>query len=69
MPSTSEVFGLIGELRAEGATILLVEQLAYRALALADRAYVLQTGRCVLSGPAAQVAGDRRLEAAYLGGL
>ena len=62
-----QVFELIAELWQEGVTILLVEQLAYRALELADRAYVLQTGRCVLSGAAAEVASDPRLEAAYLG--
>jgi branched-chain amino acid transport system ATP-binding protein len=62
-----QVFELIAELRQEGVTILLVEQLAYRALDLADRAYVLQTGRRVLSGAASAVARDPGLEAAYLG--
>jgi ABC-type branched-subunit amino acid transport system ATPase component len=62
-----QVFELVAELRAEGMSILLVEQLAYRALELADRAYVLRAGRCVLSGTGQQVAQDARLEQAYLG--
>jgi branched-chain amino acid transport system ATP-binding protein len=63
-----QVFDLLSALRAEGLTILLVEQLAYRALELADRAYVLRGGRCVLEGAARELARDPRLESAYLGG-
>ena len=51
----------------EGTTILLVEQNARRALALASRAYVLETGRMVVDGPAAALAADPRIRAAYLG--
>jgi ABC-type branched-subunit amino acid transport system ATPase component len=62
-----QVFDLVAALRREGVTVLLVEQLAYRALEMADRAYVLQTGHCVLTGLSAEVLKDPRLEAAYLG--
>ena len=62
-----EIFGVIARLNAEGATILLVEQNARRALALASRAYVLETGRVVVSGPARELAADPRIRAAYLG--
>jgi branched-chain amino acid transport system ATP-binding protein len=48
-------------------TILLVEQNVNAALAIADRAYVLETGRIVLSGPSATLAGDPRVREAYLG--
>lgn len=61
------VFEEIAALRASGTTILLVEQLASRALALADRAVVLQHGRVVLEGPAADLADDPMVRAAYLG--
>ena len=62
-----EIFGVIARLHAEGTTILLVEQNARRALALASRAYVLETGRMVVDGPAAALAADPRIRAAYLG--
>jgi len=62
-----EIFGVIACLNAEGTTILLVEQNARRALALASRAYVLETGRMVVDGPAAALAADPRIRAAYLG--
>ena len=54
-------------IREEGISVLLVEQNARLALALADRAYVLDHGRCALSGRAADIAGDPRVVAAYLG--
>ena len=54
-------------IREEGISVLLVEQNAKLALALADRAYVLEHGRCALSGRAADIAGDPRVVAAYLG--
>ncbi len=63
-----EIFAIIAGLRADGTTILLVEQNASAALDVADHAYVLETGRIVLSGPAAQVAADPAVAAAYLGG-
>jgi branched-chain amino acid transport system ATP-binding protein len=54
-------------LRDDSLTILLVEQNARAALAIADRAYVLETGRVTLSGPAAEIQADRRVREAYLG--
>jgi branched-chain amino acid transport system ATP-binding protein len=63
----TEVFRIIRELAAEGTTILLVEQMANQALAIADRAYVLETGTITAEGPAATVRDDPRVKAAYLG--
>ena len=63
-----EIFSIIADLRREGTTILLVEQNASAALEVADYAYVLETGRIVLEGPAAEVARDPAVVAAYLGG-
>jgi len=63
-----EIFSIIAALKAEGTTILLVEQNASAALDIADHAYVLETGLIVLSGPAAEVARDPGVAAAYLGG-
>ena len=63
-----EIFAIIAALKADGTTILLVEQNASAALDVADQAYVLETGRIVLSGPATQVAQDPAVAAAYLGG-
>ena len=62
-----DVFQILAELKAEGATILLVEQNARRALDLADHAYVLEQGRIVDGGPAAQLRHDPRIVEAYLG--
>jgi branched-chain amino acid transport system ATP-binding protein len=59
---------VILRIRARGTAILMVEQNARQALALADRAYVLETGRIVLEGPAANLARDPRVQHAYLGG-
>ena len=59
---------VIRRIRASGTAILMVEQNARQALRLADRAYVLETGRIVLSGPARELAGDPRVQHAYLGG-
>jgi branched-chain amino acid transport system ATP-binding protein len=58
---------VIRALRDDSLTILLVEQNARAALAIADRAYVLETGRVTLSGPAAEIQADRRVREAYLG--
>ncbi|MDT7953293.1 MAG: ABC transporter ATP-binding protein [Acetobacteraceae bacterium] len=63
-----EIFGIVGSLKSEGTTILLVEQNASAALEIADEAYVLETGRVVLSGAASVVAEDPGVVAAYLGG-
>ncbi len=62
-----EVFRILSILKARGITMLLVEQLAYRALAVADTAYVIEHGRIQLSGPAADLVKDPRVRAAYLG--
>lgn len=62
-----QIFDVIARLRAEGITILLVEQMAAQALALADRAYVLEGGRITLEGPAARVREDPAVIRAYLG--
>ncbi len=63
----AEVFEVVQALAAEGVTILLVEQMATKALAVADRAYVLEAGAVTRSGPAAELARDPGLRAAYLG--
>jgi branched-chain amino acid transport system ATP-binding protein len=63
-----EIFAILVALKREGTTILIVEQNASAALEVADHAYVLETGRIVLSGPAAEVAADPAVIAAYLGG-
>jgi branched-chain amino acid transport system ATP-binding protein len=64
----SALFDSLGWLiREEGVAVLLVEQNAKLALTLADRAYVLEQGRCDLTGRAADIAGDPRVVAAYLG--
>ena len=63
-----QIFGVIREIKREGATLLLVEQNAYQALAVADRAYVLETGRIVLQGPAAELRDSPEVKRAYLGG-
>ncbi|MGE5599634.1 MAG: ABC transporter ATP-binding protein [Bacteroidota bacterium] len=63
-----EIFSIIGEINAAGTTILLVEQNAHMALSIAHRAYVLETGKIVLSGPSAELAQNARVKEAYLGG-
>jgi len=62
-----EVFRIIAALRDRGCAILLVEQNARAALQVADWGYVLETGRVVLQGPSAALAGDDRVVASYLG--
>src|SRR4029450_9257909 len=62
-----EIFAVIAQLRTAGVTILLVEQMAGQALALADRAYMLERGRVTLPGPAAGTGGNPRVVQAYLG--
>ena len=63
-----QIFDIIRELKHAGTTILLVEQNAQMALSIADRAYVLGTGRITMSGSAADVLADDRVRATYLGG-
>jgi len=62
-----DILARLSQLRAEGVTILLVEQNARVALKVADRAYVLETGRIILSGAAADLLQDRQVTRAYLG--
>ncbi len=62
-----DIFRVVGEINRTGATILLVEQNANMALRLASRAYVLETGTIILSGPGQELLGDPRVKAAYLG--
>jgi branched-chain amino acid transport system ATP-binding protein len=62
-----DIFATIERLRAEGTSILLIEQNARAALEVADHGYVLETGRIVLDGPARQLAGDARVIDTYLG--
>ena len=63
-----EIFDIIKSLHDTGTTVLLVEQNARMALSVADRAYVLETGRVSMSGDAAELANDDRVKQAYLGG-
>lgn len=63
-----EIFRIIKDINAQGTTVLLVEQNAKMALAIANRAYVLETGRITLEGTGAELARDERVQKAYLGG-
>ncbi len=62
-----EIFQDLKKIRARGVTILLVEQNAHMALEIADRAYVLETGRVILEGDAKEIAANPRVKEAYLG--
>jgi branched-chain amino acid transport system ATP-binding protein len=64
---TQQVFAVLRRLREDGMTILLVEQNAHVALALADRGYVLENGRIALSGSGAELLGNDQVRKAYLG--
>ncbi|MCW8305557.1 ABC transporter ATP-binding protein [Acidiphilium sp. PA] len=63
------VFGIIQTINRQGVAIFMVEQNANMALQIADRGYVLQTGRVVLAGPAAELAANPAIREAYLGEL
>jgi len=63
-----QMFDLVQELAGKGVSVLLIEQNARSALAIARRGYVLETGRVMLSGPAAELAADPHVQDAYLGG-
>ena len=63
-----EIFNIIVDINKSGTTVLLVEQNANMALSIASRAYVLETGRITLSGPAAELAASEEVKKAYLGG-
>ena len=62
-----QIFDIVREINDSGVTVLLVEQNAAQALALANRGYVLETGEIVLSGPGQELLADDRVRAAYLG--
>ena len=64
----TEIFAIIEQLNKDGTTILLVEQNAHRALEIADRAYVLETGNIVLSDTGDALLHDPKVKEAYLGG-
>ncbi len=64
---TSEVFRAILRIRDQGTTVLLAEQNAFKALEMADRAYVMNAGRVVLEGPGLEVLQNAEVRAAYLG--
>ena len=64
----AEIFQIVLNLNKEGRTILIVEQNANRALEIAHRAYVLETGNIVLTGPGQELRSDPKVKAAYLGG-
>jgi len=63
----ADIFRTIGEMRIAGVSVLLVEQNAQAALAIADRAYVMELGEFVLNGAANEIASDQRVVASYLG--
>lgn len=63
----NEIFDIIEKVSASGTTVLLVEQNAKKALSIADRAYVLETGKIVLSGDAKELMNDDSIKKAYLG--
>ena len=63
----SEIFDIIKVINEGGTTVLLVEQNAKKALSIADRAYVLETGRIVLEGKAKDLLNDDSIKKAYLG--
>ena len=63
----NRIFAVISRLKETGVTILLVEQNARKALEIADRAYVMETGRVILEGRA-ELAANPEIEKAYLGG-
>jgi branched-chain amino acid transport system ATP-binding protein len=65
---TDFVFDTVRQLRAEGLTVLLVEQKARQTLKIADRAYLLETGRVVTSGPARELIDDKVVSETFLGG-
>lgn len=63
----AQIFDVVKSMKALGVTVLLVEQNAFGALSVADRGYVMETGRITMSGPAPELIADERIRAAYLG--
>ena len=68
LSTMDQIFDIIKELHKSGTTILLVEQNARKALQIADRAYVLETGGITLSGTGKELAQSDEVRKAYLGG-
>jgi len=62
-----QILSIIGDFKQRGLTVLLVEQNAHAALAIADRGYVIETGAINISGTGRALLGDERVRAAYLG--
>ena len=62
-----QIFSIIGGLKRDGLTVLLVEQNAYAALAIADRGYVIETGHVTMTGTGRALLDDPRVRTAYLG--
>ncbi len=65
---TQQVFSVLKQLQKDGITIFLIEQNAYDALEISDRAYIMETGRITLDGPSSELITDERVKNAYLGG-
>ena len=65
--TSNEIFDIIQEVSKSGTTVLLVEQNAKKALSIADRAYVLETGKIVLEGKASDLLNNDSIKKAYLG--
>jgi branched-chain amino acid transport system ATP-binding protein len=65
----SEVFNMVAELKATGYSVLLAEQNARKALQIADRAYVFETGEMVLTGHPSDIVANPLVQQAYLGGI
>ena len=63
----AQIFEVVESLKAKDVTVLLVEQNAFGALKIADRGYVMETGRVTMTGPAAELIADPRIREAYLG--
>ena len=63
-----EIFNIIQKINKDGTTILLVEQNAFKALSIANRGYILETGEITKSGPAQDLISDPAIKQAYLGG-
>jgi len=63
-----EIFSIVKRINEDGTTVLLVEQNAFKALSIADRAYVLETGEVIKSGKAQDLLFDDAVKSAYLGG-
>ena len=63
----AQILDVVKSLKSLGVTVLLIEQNAYAALQIADRAYLMEAGRITMTGPAAELIADERIRAAYLG--